>query len=95
MAWDQTRENVFKIREWGNYPSEDLIRCITRYFYGTPNRKEIKILEVGCGIGANLWYVAREDFSDFGIDAYESCTFDAVIDSETISANSYQNLVMI
>ncbi|MGN7762048.1 class I SAM-dependent methyltransferase [Paenibacillus sp. 22594] len=127
MAWDQTWENIFKTREWGKYPSEDLIRFIARNFYGAPNRRAIKILEVGCGVGANLWYVAREGFSVFGIDGsataidkararlnnevpgwagelgvgdivsipYESCTFDAVIDSEAIYANSYENSVMI
>lgn len=68
MAWDQTWENVFKTQEWGKYPSEDLIRFVARNFYGAPSRKEIKILEVGCGTGANLWYVAREGFSVYGID---------------------------
>lgn len=68
MAWDQTWEHVFKTQEWGKYPSEDLIRFVARNFYGAPNRKEIKILEVGCGIGANLWYVSREGFSVYGID---------------------------
>lgn len=68
MAWDQTWEQVFNSQEWGKYPSEDLIRFIARNFYGSPNRKEIKILEVGCGTGANLWYVAREGFSVYGVD---------------------------
>lgn len=72
MSWDQTWEQIFKTQEWGKYPSEDLIRFIARNFYGVPIRKEIKILEVGCGTGANLWYVAREGFSVFGIDGSET-----------------------
>ncbi|MFC6648215.1 class I SAM-dependent methyltransferase [Paenibacillus rhizoplanae] len=68
MAWDQTWEHVFKTQEWGKYPSEDLIRFVARNFYEAPSRNEIRILEVGCGTGANLWYVAREGFSVYGID---------------------------
>jgi len=32
------------------------------------NRRDVRILEVGCGPGANLWYIAREGFSVYGID---------------------------
>jgi cyclopropane fatty-acyl-phospholipid synthase-like methyltransferase len=31
-------------------------------------RKEIKILELGFGTGANLWFAAREGFSVFGVE---------------------------
>ncbi|WP_169084605.1 class I SAM-dependent methyltransferase [Paenibacillus sp. PL91] len=127
MAWDQTWEEIFKSQEWGKYPSEDLIRFIARNFYGTASRKEIKVLEVGCGTGANLWYVAREGFSVYGIDGsmtaiekakkrlnsevldwtgelivgdivklpYDDDMFDAVIDVEAISCNSFGNSELI
>lgn len=68
MSWDAVWEKVFQEQEWGKYPGEDLIRFIARNFYSTPNRNEIKLLEVGCGTGANLWYAAREGFSVYGID---------------------------
>jgi SAM-dependent methyltransferase len=45
-----------------------LIRFIARNFYKAPSREEVKILEVGCGPGANLWYLAREGFNVFGLD---------------------------
>jgi SAM-dependent methyltransferase len=68
MVWDPIWEEVFANQEWGKYPSEDLIRFIARNFYKAPSREEIKILEVGCGPGANLWYLAREGFNVFGLD---------------------------
>lgn len=62
--WD----NVFKSHEWGKYPPVGLIRFIARNFYSVKNRNEIKILEIGSGPGANLWYMSREGFSVYGID---------------------------
>ncbi|WP_411502685.1 class I SAM-dependent methyltransferase [Brevibacillus centrosporus] len=68
MSWDGVWEKIFQEQEWGKYPGEDLIRFIARNFYSTPNRSEIKLLEVGCGPGANLWYAAREGFTVYGVD---------------------------
>ena len=31
-------------------------------------RKNINMLEVGCGSGANLWMLAKEGFNAFGLD---------------------------
>ncbi len=68
MPWNPVWEEVFKSRAWGKYPPEELIRFVARNFYAAPDRSEIKILEVGCGTGANMWYLAREGFSAYGID---------------------------
>jgi SAM-dependent methyltransferase len=68
MSWDSVWEQVFSNQEWGKYPPEDFIRFIARNFYQVADRKAIKILEVGCGPGANLWFMAREGFSVYGID---------------------------
>jgi SAM-dependent methyltransferase len=68
MAWDTIWDDIFRTNAWGKYPSEDLIRFIARNFYGAPDRSAVKMLEVGCGPGANLWFLAREGFSVFGID---------------------------
>lgn len=65
---DYIWEKIFLNQAWGKYPSEDLIRFIARNFYGAPNRKQVRVLELGCGPGANLWYLAREGFSFVGID---------------------------
>ena len=66
--WNKGWDKVFKNSDWGKYPGEELIRFIARNFYDEPNRKDIRILEVGCGIGANLWFLAREGFNTYGID---------------------------
>lgn len=49
-----------------------MIRFIARNFYKVNNRESIKILEVGCGPGANLWYMNREGFTVYGIDGSET-----------------------
>lgn len=65
---EATWDNVFSTQEWGKYPGESLIRFIARRFYQVPDRSAIKILEVGCGPGANVWYLAREGFRVYGMD---------------------------
>lgn len=68
-AWDKNWEKLYKKRIWAKYPHEPLIRFIAKNFYHCKNRKKIKILELGCGSGANIWYLAREGFTVYGIDA--------------------------
>ncbi len=67
QSWDPVWENVFKVSKWRGYPSENLVRFMARNFY-SKNRGEIKVLDVGCGSGANLWYLSREGFKAYGID---------------------------
>jgi SAM-dependent methyltransferase len=55
------------------YPNEEFLRFMGRNFFGIPleKRKHIHILEIGCGSCANLWVIAREGFSAFGLDLSE------------------------
>lgn len=66
--WDPVWEEIFRDYAWGKYPGEDLIRFVAHNFYKAPDRSHVRILEIGCGPGANLWYLAREGFSFAGID---------------------------
>ncbi|CAH9054247.1 hypothetical protein PSECIP111951_00993 [Pseudoalteromonas holothuriae] len=53
------------------YPNEELLRFLGRKFFnGTQreDRKDIRVLELGCGSGANLWMIAKEGFDTYGID---------------------------
>lgn len=61
--WDEK----FRTRRWGRYPPEDLVRFIGRT-YADEDRGNISVLEVGCGPGANLWFLHREGFRVSGID---------------------------
>lgn len=89
MAWDSVWESIFQQQEWGKYPNEELVRFIARNFYNVPDRRDVKILEVGCGTGANLWFVAREGFSVYGVDGSETAISRAVsrLDKEVDSWN--------
>ncbi len=63
-SWEQ----VFANRGWGKYPPETLVRFVARRFGRESDRSKIQLLEVGCGPGANVWYMAREGFSVSAID---------------------------
>src|SRR5262245_48811464 len=70
MAWDAVWERIFREREWGRYPQEEVVRFVARNFYGAPARAAVKMLEIGCGPGSGTsWFIAREGFSLTGIDA--------------------------
>ena len=60
-------EEKFSKSDWGRYPPEDLVRFIGRN-YRQKDRKTTRILEVGCGPGANIWFLHREGFDVSGID---------------------------
>jgi SAM-dependent methyltransferase len=68
MTWDPIWEKIFSNSGWGRYPNEELIRFMARHFYHAKARKDVRILEIGCGNGANLWYLAKEGFDAVGID---------------------------
>ena len=55
------------------YPNEALCRFMGRNFFSIPTatRKEMNILETGSGSGANLWMIAKEGFSAYGLDISE------------------------
>lgn len=64
--WDEK----FRSRNWGKYPPEELVRFIGRN-YSQVDRENFKVLEIGCGPGANLWFLHREGFCVSGIDGSE------------------------
>lgn len=54
-------------RRW---PNEELCRFMGRNYFSIPreNRNELRILEVGCGSGANLRLLVDEGFDAYGIE---------------------------
>jgi len=65
--WDEGWDKLFKRKSWGKYPCEELVRYISKIFKDR-NKSNIKILELGCGTGANIFFLAKEGFSSYGID---------------------------
>ncbi|OJX68181.1 class I SAM-dependent methyltransferase [Magnetospirillum sp. 64-120] len=71
--WDE----LFQRRSWGRYPPEELIRFTSRRFSQVENRLAVRILEIGCGMGANLWFFSREGFSTYGMDCSSTALAEA------------------
>lgn len=74
-------EQIHSSREWGKYPPEHLIRFISRLYKGKSDieRSQVKILDVGCGQGANTWYLAREGFNVYAFDGSKSAVKNALL----------------
>lgn len=117
-------EKIFQERGWGKYPPLALVRFIARHFKDKDPKKEYKVLELGSGGGANLWFLAREGFKVSCIEGSATAVkisremlikegfknsigellvgdyreigllknqFDAVIDVESLSCNSFED----
>jgi len=67
-SWDPAWDQIFTSREWGKYPPEHVIRFVASNFYRARDRGKVRLLEIGCGPGANIWFMAREGFAVSGID---------------------------
>jgi SAM-dependent methyltransferase len=65
-------ESVFQNQTWGKYPPIPLVRFIAKHFHPVRDRSELRVLELGSGPGANLWFLAREGFTVYGIDGSET-----------------------
>jgi SAM-dependent methyltransferase len=68
QGWDSAWEQVFSNQEWGQYPPEHVIRFVARRWYREQERSAVRLLDLGCGPGASVWYMAREGFTVAGID---------------------------
>jgi SAM-dependent methyltransferase len=68
MSWDPVWSSVFSNQAWGKYPNDDVIRFVASHYYKIPRRADVRLLEIGCGPGANVWFMAREGFTTYGID---------------------------
>ncbi|HSP16249.1 MAG TPA: class I SAM-dependent methyltransferase [Thermoanaerobaculia bacterium] len=68
MTWNSGWDDVFRAKEWGKYPPEELVRFVGRAYFGAPDRSAVRFLEIGCGAGANLLFLAQEGFDATGLD---------------------------
>lgn len=60
-TWDAIYQSGRDVRTW---PSEDVIRFCARRL--TPG---MRVLDAGCGNGANLWFLMQQRFDAVGVDA--------------------------
>jgi SAM-dependent methyltransferase len=72
MNWDPSWEQIFQTREWARYPQEDFIRFVALNYFSASDRKQVRIVDAGCGTGAGVWFLAREGFDAHGIDGSET-----------------------
>jgi SAM-dependent methyltransferase len=70
LSWDPIWESIFRSRDWGRYPPEEVVRFVARHYFGVPDRAAVRMLDLGCGPGTGTsWLIAREGFALAGIDA--------------------------
>lgn len=69
LKFDEVWEDIYSRGEQLNqYPFDSVVSFLMRHSSGQ-DRKRIRVLELGCGAGNNLWAAAREGFQVIGIDA--------------------------
>ena len=56
---DEIWERLFASQEWGRYPPEEVIRFFMRS-KAALNKKQLSVLDIGCGQGACSWFMAKE-----------------------------------
>lgn len=61
-------EDIFRTRNWGEYPNEDLIRFVKRSINNRIVPQNGRLLEMGCGPGANLIFFRKEGLKLAAID---------------------------
>lgn len=61
-------EEVYSEGALGRFPPEELIRFMARNFGGAEDRSRVRVLELGSGSGANIWYLLHEGYSPSGIE---------------------------
>lgn len=54
------------------YPYDGVVSFVFRHIPKGVSKNEVNVLDVGCGIGNHLWFLAREGFNAYGIDGSKS-----------------------
>lgn len=70
-SFNEEWEQIHQSMEWGKYPSENVIRFVARNYFKKV-RNQVRILDFGCGSGANTWFLAREGFDTYAFDGSQS-----------------------
>ncbi len=54
-------------REWGRWPSEEIVAALCRA-WRPDARRNVRLLDLGCGAGAVTWFAAYEGWTVTGVD---------------------------
>jgi len=71
-SFDRIWEELYSSGSDVRYPYDQIVSFVYRRFPRHKPLDEIRILEIGCGTGNNLWFTAREGFQVYGVDASPS-----------------------
>ena len=68
--WEE--EIYAKQLQLNRYPNESVVITTSRYFSKIEDKSKVRILDMGCGAGNNLWFLSREGYDAYGIDGSKS-----------------------
>tara|TARA_Y100000768_G_scaffold333690_1_gene273906 strand:- start:38543 stop:39217 length:675 start_codon:yes stop_codon:yes gene_type:complete len=82
-------KKIYSKGQKNKYPWDRVVSFIYNLKIKDIDRKQIKILEVGCGTGSNLWFASREGFNVTGIDFSSEAIFQAkkLLDQDGLKYN--------
>ena len=86
--WDKTYKKKFHLSVW---PWSDLISYSARYL--KPKNKFKKILELGCGAGANIPFFLQRKFDYYGIEGSKTIIKKYAV-SAVLMINIFLNLLL-
>lgn len=69
---DPVWEEKYKSGHAEYYPWDCIVSFVFKHYPKDRPKETIRILEVGCGTGSNLWFAAREGFQVSGVDGSSS-----------------------
>ena len=72
QSFDPIWEEKYSRGHQEKSPWDNVVSFIYRYRPRDKEFKDIKLLEVGCGTGSNLWFAALEGFDVTGLDGSKS-----------------------
>lgn len=62
-VWDE----IYQQGYYTHYPNECIVRFIFKELSHN-NKKDIRVLDLGCGTGNNIWMLAKEGFDTYAFD---------------------------
>lgn len=68
QTFDPIWEKKYAAGHMERYPWDVVVSFVFQNLPKDKSRSVVRILEVGCGTGSNLWFAAREGFSVAGVD---------------------------